>query len=68
MSLTPSIQGKLQRDVHFFQRSIASKEEEHHWSSRLYLIVTLYVMSTEVEIQAVLVRQTFKKYMYRVTH
>ena len=56
-----SIQRKLQRDVHFFLRSIASKEEEHHWSSWLYLIVTLYVMSTEVEIQAALVRQTCKK-------
>ena len=44
-------------------RSIASKEEEHHWSSWLYLIVTLYVMSTEVEIQAALVYQTFNKKM-----
>ena len=47
--------------VHCSLLWIISKEDEHHWSNWLYLIVTLYVKSTEVEIQAVLVRQTFKK-------
>ena len=56
MSLTLSIQGKLlcnDDDANFFLGGIRSQEEEeHHWSSWLCVIETLYVMSMEVEIQA----------------